>query len=152
MDDLLRDFLTESGESLTIVDGEMVKLEAEPNNKEVLQKIFRLVHTIKGTCGFIGLSRLEKVAHASENVLGKFRDGVLQVTPDAVTLIFESLDSIAAKDRELRLQIEQGACKSFKLKRRRVTAALTQDIDYLAIEPNGTLRVARTRLREHVLQ
>ena len=96
MDDLLRDFLTESGESLTVVDGEMVKLEAEPNNKEVLQKIFRLVHTIKGTCGFIGLQRLEKVAHASENVLGKFRDGVLQVTPDAVTLIFESLDVIKA--------------------------------------------------------
>ncbi|MDZ4740169.1 MAG: chemotaxis protein CheW [Alphaproteobacteria bacterium] len=94
MDDLLRDFLTESGESLTIVDGEMVKLEADPNNKEVLQKIFRLVHTIKGTCGFVGLPRLEKVAHASENVLGKFRDGVLLVTPDAVTLILESMDCI----------------------------------------------------------
>lgn len=103
MDDLLRDFLTESGESLTIVDGEMVKLEAEPNNKEVLQKIFRLVHTIKGTCGFIGLQRLEKVAHASENVLGKFRDGVLQVTPGAVTLIFESLDRI----KEILAGIEQ---------------------------------------------
>jgi two-component system, chemotaxis family, sensor kinase CheA len=94
MDDLLRDFLTESNESLTVVDGELVKLEADPNNKDVLQKIFRLVHTIKGTCGFIGLQRLEKVAHASENVLGKFRDGVLSVTPEAVTLILESLDSI----------------------------------------------------------
>ena len=96
MDDLLRDFLTESNESLTVVDGELVKLEADPNNKDVLQKIFRLVHTIKGTCGFIGLQRLEKVAHASENVLGKFRDGVLSVTPEAVTLILESLDSIKA--------------------------------------------------------
>jgi len=94
MDDLLRDFLTESNESLTVVDGELVKLEADPNNKDVLQKIFRLVHTIKGTCGFIGLQRLEKVAHASENVLGKFRDGVLSVTPEAVTLILESLDTI----------------------------------------------------------
>jgi two-component system, chemotaxis family, sensor kinase CheA len=94
MDDLLRDFLTESNESLTVVDGELVKLEGDPNNKDVLQKIFRLVHTIKGTCGFIGLQRLEKVAHASENVLGKFRDGVLSVTPDAVTLILESLDAI----------------------------------------------------------
>lgn len=90
----MKDFLTESGESLTTIDGEMVKLEADPNNKEVLQKIFRLVHTIKGTCGFIGLQRLEKVAHASENILGKFRDGVLLATPDAVTLIFESLDCI----------------------------------------------------------
>jgi two-component system chemotaxis sensor kinase CheA len=94
MDDLLRDFLTESNESLTVVDGDLVKLEGDPNNKDVLQKIFRLVHTIKGTCGFIGLQRLEKVAHASENVLGKFRDGVLSVTPDAVTLILESLDAI----------------------------------------------------------
>src|SRR5262245_64336854 len=94
MDDLLRDFLTESNESLTVVDGELVKLEGDPNNKDVLQKIFRLVHTIKGTCGFIGLQRLEKVAHASENILGKFRDGVLSVTPEAVTLILESLDRI----------------------------------------------------------
>jgi two-component system chemotaxis sensor kinase CheA len=103
MDDLLRDFLTESTEALTIIDGEMVKLEAEPNNAEVLQKIFRLVHTIKGTCGFIGLQRLERVAHASENVLGKFRDGELQVTPDAVTLIFESLDRF----KEILTGIEQ---------------------------------------------
>jgi two-component system chemotaxis sensor kinase CheA len=103
MDELLRDFLTESGESLTVVDGEMVKLEADPNNREVLQKIFRLVHTIKGTCGFIGLPRLEKVAHAAENVLGKFRDGVIRVTPESVTLIFESLDRI----KEILAGIEQ---------------------------------------------
>lgn len=103
MDELLRDFLTESGESLTVVDGEMVKLEADPNNREVLQKIFRLVHTIKGTCGFIGLPRLEKVAHAAENVLGKFRDGVTRVTPGSVTLIFESLDRI----KEILAGIEQ---------------------------------------------
>ena len=103
MDDLLKDFLTESAESLTVVDAEMVKLEGDPNNKDVLQKIFRLVHTIKGTCGFIGLPRLEKVAHHSENVLGKFRDGVISVTPDAVTLILESLDRI----KEILTQIEQ---------------------------------------------
>jgi two-component system chemotaxis sensor kinase CheA len=94
MDDLLTEFLTETNESLTVVDGELVKLERDPNNKDVLSRIFRLVHTIKGTCGFIGLPRLEKVAHASETMLGKFRDGVLQVTPDAVTLILESLDHI----------------------------------------------------------
>jgi two-component system chemotaxis sensor kinase CheA len=103
MDELLRDFLTESGESLTVIDGEMVKLEADPNNRDVLQKIFRLVHTIKGTCGFIGLPRLERVAHAAENVLGKFRDGVIPVTPGAVTLIFESLDCI----KEILSGIEQ---------------------------------------------
>jgi two-component system, chemotaxis family, sensor kinase CheA len=103
MDDLLTEFLTETNESLTVVDGELVKLERDPNNKDVLSRIFRLVHTIKGTCGFIGLPRLEKVAHASETMLGKFRDGVLSVTPDAVTLILESLDHI----KSILTQLEQ---------------------------------------------
>ncbi len=94
MDDLLSEFLTETFESLDVVDAELVNLEQDPSNEEVLGKIFRLVHTIKGTCGFLGLPRLEAVAHASENVLGKFRDGVLEVTPDCVTLILESIDQI----------------------------------------------------------
>lgn len=94
MDDLLNEFLTETGESIDVVDVELVKLEQDPNNKEVLDNIFRLVHTIKGTCGFLGLPRLESVAHASENVLGKFRDGELQVSEGAVTVILESLDRI----------------------------------------------------------
>ncbi|MCJ9429572.1 hybrid sensor histidine kinase/response regulator [Kordiimonas marina] len=94
MDDLLNEFLTETGESIDVVDVELVKLEQDPNNKEVLDNIFRLVHTIKGTCGFLGLPRLESVAHASENVLGKFRDGELQVSEHSVTVILESLDRI----------------------------------------------------------
>ncbi len=94
MDDLLNEFLTETGESIDVVDVELVKLEQDPNNKEVLDNIFRLVHTIKGTCGFLGLPRLESVAHASENVLGKFRDGELQVSESSVTVILESLDRI----------------------------------------------------------
>ncbi len=94
MDDLLNEFLTETGESIDVVDVELVKLEQDPNNKEVLNNIFRLVHTIKGTCGFLGLPRLESVAHASENVLGKFRDGELLVNEHAVTVILESLDRI----------------------------------------------------------
>ena len=94
MDDLLNEFLTETSESIDVVDIELVKLEQDPNNKEVLDNIFRLVHTIKGTCGFLGLPRLESVAHASENVLGKFRDGELEVSEHSVTVILESLDRI----------------------------------------------------------
>ncbi|MEX1147435.1 MAG: chemotaxis protein CheW [Sphingomonadales bacterium] len=94
MDDLLNEFLTETAESIDVVDVEVVKLERDPTNKGVLDNIFRLVHTIKGTCGFLGLPRLEAVAHASENVLGKFRDGELEVTPAAVSLILMSLDRI----------------------------------------------------------
>lgn len=63
MDDLLVEFLTETSENLAAIDVELVKFEQEPNNQEILSNIFRLVHTIKGTCGFLGLPRLEKVAH-----------------------------------------------------------------------------------------
>ena len=58
--------------------------------------IFRLVHTIKGTCGFLGLPRLERVAHAGENVLGKLRDRTLTVTPDIVTQVLAGIDQIKA--------------------------------------------------------
>jgi len=94
MDDLLNEFLTETAESIDEVDVELVTLEQDPTNKPILDNIFRLVHTIKGTCGFLGLPRLETVAHAGENVLGKYRDGELTVTSDSVTLILAALDRI----------------------------------------------------------
>ena len=94
MDDLLREFLTETGESISVLDVELVHLERNPNNPPLIDNIFRLVHTIKGTCGFLGLPRLESVAHAAENVLGKFREGKLVVTPAAVTLILRSIDRV----------------------------------------------------------
>ncbi len=96
MDDLLNEFLTESSENLAVLDAEIVRLERNPDDKESIGSIFRLVHTIKGTCGFLGLARLEAVAHAGENVLGKFRDGKLAVTPAAVTVILQCIDAIRA--------------------------------------------------------
>jgi two-component system, chemotaxis family, sensor kinase CheA len=94
MDDLLNEFLTETSENLETVDNELVRLERDPNDKPVLDNIFRLVHTIKGTCGFLGLPRLEAVAHSAENMLGEFRDGKIKVTPNRVTLILQALDCI----------------------------------------------------------
>ncbi|HXE03035.1 MAG TPA: chemotaxis protein CheA, partial [Methyloceanibacter sp.] len=94
MDDLLREFLTETNESLAVLDLELVKLEQNPEDPKLLGSIFRIVHTIKGTCGFLGLARLEGVAHASESVLGKIRDGELAVSAGAIDLVLESLDRI----------------------------------------------------------
>ncbi len=94
MDDLMREFLAEAAESLAILDVELVKFEQCPNDADILMNIFRVMHTIKGTCGFLGLARLEKVAHAGEDVLGKFRDGALAVTPDAVSVILQCIDRI----------------------------------------------------------
>src|SRR5271167_4467868 len=93
MDDLLREFLTETGESLDTVDNQLVRFEQDPNNAKILDNIFRLVHTIKGTCGFLGLPRLEALAHAAETLMGNFRDG-MPVTAEAVTLILSTIDRI----------------------------------------------------------
>ena len=93
MDDLLREFLTETFESLDVVDVELVKFEQEPNNQAILSNIFRLVHTVKGTCGFLGLPRLEALAHAAETLMGKYRDGA-EVTGQGVTVILHTLDRI----------------------------------------------------------
>jgi two-component system chemotaxis sensor kinase CheA len=93
MDDLLREFVTETNESLDVVDVELVRFEQDPNNAKILDNIFRLVHTIKGTCGFLNLPRLEALAHAAETLMGKFRDGQ-SVTSEAVTLVLATIDRI----------------------------------------------------------
>ncbi len=93
MDELLGDFLTETGERIDLLEPELVRFEREPNNAEMLNAIFRLVHTIKGTCGFIGLHRLAKLAHAAETLMGQYRDGA-PVTVESVSVILASLDRI----------------------------------------------------------
>ncbi|MCA3323583.1 MAG: hybrid sensor histidine kinase/response regulator [Roseomonas sp.] len=103
MDDLLADFLTETHEGLSAVDEALLRLERAPDDAPTLAEIFRQVHTIKGTCGFLGLTRLEKVAHAAETMLGLYRDGSLKVTPEGITLIFAAADAI----RQIVLGLEQ---------------------------------------------
>jgi two-component system chemotaxis sensor kinase CheA len=94
MDELLREFLTETAEHLDVVDVELVRFERDPNDIEVLRNVFRLVHTIKGTCGFLGLPRLEALAHAAESLMGRFRDGTVAVSRDDVSLILATIDRI----------------------------------------------------------
>jgi two-component system chemotaxis sensor kinase CheA len=94
MDDLLQEFLAEASESLGLLDGELIRLEETPNNKEILSSIFRVFHTIKGTCGFLSLPRLEKVAHAGEDLLSLFRENASLVTPEAISLILRCVDAI----------------------------------------------------------
>ncbi|KKB96123.1 Chemotaxis protein CheA [Candidatus Arcanobacter lacustris] len=94
MDELIKDFLVEASEAIQKLDTELVILERDPKNQDLLGSIFRIMHTIKGTCGFLGLSRLESLAHAGENILGKIRDHEIEVTPTTISLILESLDVI----------------------------------------------------------
>jgi two-component system chemotaxis sensor kinase CheA len=94
MDDLLAEFLAETSEALAELDTALVALERQDGDAETLARIFRLVHSVKGAAGFLGLNRLSAVAHAAENLLGLYRDGDAQVTPAGVTAVLSAMDTI----------------------------------------------------------
>jgi two-component system chemotaxis sensor kinase CheA len=94
MDELVREFISETTESLASVDNALVELERNPGDQATLQSIFRLVHTIKGTCGFLGLSRMEKLAHSAENVLDGLRSGELVANAEIVSPILAVIDRV----------------------------------------------------------
>lgn len=96
LDDLLKDFLAESAENLAQLDNDVVELERDPSNAALLNSIFRTIHTIKGTCGFLGLARLESVSHNAESVLDLLRDGSLAVQPDVISDILRGVDVVKA--------------------------------------------------------
>ncbi len=102
MDDILRDFLVETNEHIEAAGAQLVELERDPSDREMIASIFRLVHTIKGTCGFLGLARLARVSHAAEAVIGRMRDGA-RATPETVTLILSTIDRV----KDLLARIEE---------------------------------------------
>ena len=93
MDELLRDFLMETGEHVDAAGAQLVRLERDPSDAAMIGAIFRLLHTIKGTCGFLGLARLSKLAHAAEALLNRLREGA-PATGEAVSLILAAVDRI----------------------------------------------------------
>jgi two-component system, chemotaxis family, sensor kinase CheA len=92
--EIVGEFLVESYENLDRLDREFVSLEKDPRNTETLASIFRTIHTIKGTCGFLGFSKLEAVAHVGENLLSKIRDGVIHLNPEITTALLAMVDAI----------------------------------------------------------
>jgi len=94
MDEIVKDFLIESNENLDRLDQELVKLESDPASKPLLDSIFRTIHTIKGSCGFLGFTHLEKVAHVGENLLSKLRDGELKLNADITSGLLAMVDAV----------------------------------------------------------
>lgn len=124
--EIVREFLIESSENLSRLDQEMVELETRPRDASLLASIFRTIHTIKGTCGFLGFGTLESITHYAENLLSMLRNGELELTPHRVSLILETVD---ATRREL-LSIEQAGNESgatYEDLRLRLQAAATAD-------------------------
>lgn len=110
MDDqeIVNEFLVESSENLSRLDREMVELEQRPGDAGLLAGIFRTIHTIKGTCGFLGFTTLEAITHHAENLLSRVRNGELDLTPARVSLVLETVD---ATRREL-VSIESNGVES----------------------------------------
>ena len=102
LDDLVKEFLVESHENLDQLDRDLVALETAPTSHEILSRIFRAIHTIKGTTGFLGFSKLESLAHAGENLLSKLRDGVLRLNPEITSALLATVDAV----REMLASIE----------------------------------------------
>jgi two-component system chemotaxis sensor kinase CheA len=108
MDDLIKEFLVESIENLDRLDSELVKLETDPSSQELLSSIFRTIHTIKGSCGFLGFSKLEKVAHVGESLLSRLRDGKLSLTPEFTSGLLAMVDAIRTMLGEIQTTEQDG--------------------------------------------
>ncbi len=108
MDELLQDFLSETGEHIEAAGAHLVQFERDPTDTRDIASIYRLVHSIKGTCGFIGLPRLERLAHSAETLVAQLRDGVPS-TRDTVSLVLATVDRIKFILSELSAQAAEPA-------------------------------------------
>jgi len=91
--DVIREFLVESHENLSRLDEELVELEKRPKDAQLLASIFRTIHTVKGTCGFLAFSTLERITHQAESLLSQLRDGKRRLTPSLISLILDTVDA-----------------------------------------------------------
>src|SRR5580658_10682461 len=103
VDDLTKEFIAESQEGLDRMERCLTELEMRPDDAGLLGEIFRAVHTIKGTTGFLGFDRLEKLAHAGEHLLGSLREGRLAVTSELISGLLQLMDRL----REILVLIEE---------------------------------------------
>src|SRR5213593_2660224 len=92
MDEIVAEFLVESYEGLDRLDRDLLALERDPQAREVLASVFRTMHTIKGTCGFLGFAKLERIAHAAESLLEGLRDGSISITPQTAGVLLATGD------------------------------------------------------------
>lgn len=102
MQELIREFLAETEEILEGLDQYFIKLEESPGDLVLINEIFRAVHSVKGSAGFLGFNRLVEVAHQSENVLNKLRQNGMQATPEAIDIILESVDILKNLLKEIK--------------------------------------------------
>ena len=100
--EILNDFLTETTEMIDGLDQKFVELETQPDNKDLLNEIFRAMHSMKGSAGFLGFNHLVDVTHRAESILNKLRQGEMAVVPEIITVILETVDTVKLIMTEIR--------------------------------------------------
>ena len=139
LDDIVEEFLVESHENLDQLDADLVALEQEPNSRERLSSIFRTIHTIKGTSGFLAFNRLEEVTHVGENMLSRLRDGELALTPARTSVLLQMVDTVRAL-----LDLDRGQRGEGTVDVSAVVAAITAAMEDTP-EPAAPLAAPRRR-------
>jgi two-component system chemotaxis sensor kinase CheA len=131
-DEVIREFLIESNENLNRLDTEIVDLERNPT-AERLASIFRTIHTIKGTCGFLGFGLLEGITHHAENILSQLRSGQKQVNGALVSLILETVDAVRQILARIESEGSEGEAGYSDLKGR-LEAAANQNAEVVSVQ------------------
>ena len=108
MDEIVQEFLVESHENLDQLDQDLVALEQAPTSRDLLSSVFRTIHTIKGTSGFLAYHALEAVTHVGENLLSRLRDGELSLTPEITSALLDMTDAVRGLLRTIELEGGEG--------------------------------------------
>ena len=136
--EIVKDFLIESYENLDRLDRDLVGLEKNPKDPEAMAGVFRTIHTIKGTCGFLGFGKLEKVAHVGENLLTLLREGQLTLNPERTAALLGMVDAIRQMLKEIESTGQDGDIDYPELRERltRLQSTGAADSEVFA-EPNS---------------
>src|SRR3954463_598455 len=94
MNDVIREFLLETHENLAQLDADLVALEKDPTERQTLARVFRNLHTVKGSAGFLGLAKLQGVVHSAESLLSRLRAGEMTLNPAIATALLQTVDAI----------------------------------------------------------
>ena len=140
-DEILKEFLVESYENLDLLDQSLVELEKSPSDPKILANIFRNIHTIKGTCGALGFSKLESVTHAGENLLSRLRDGEILLDREIADALLGMVDAVRNMLSSVESSGNEGETEHTELIKTLLRLA-SEERSTARTEPDGASRIS----------
>src|SRR3954464_8352457 len=134
IDEIVAEFLVESHENLDQLDTDLLALEQDPTSRDLLGSVFRTIHTIKGTSGFLAFHRLEQLTHVGENLLSRLRDGKIELTEQRTSALLSMVDAVRGLLAEIERNGAEGDADHTELADR--LAALLDDSGPVPLVPD----------------